>query len=341
MNLMRGINLGGFLSQCEKKISHYEEFIKENDIKRISEWGFDHVRLPIDYEVFETEEGDWREDTVCFIDQTISWCEKYHLNIILDLHKAYGYDFNNANDMEKNNLFDSSALQERFITLWSRIAKRYGKFNSFVAFELLNEVVENKVADKWNDLIDRAVAAIRKETKDTVIIYGGIQWNSANTLQFLRKPSDKNIIFTFHFYEPLVFTHQKASWVHNMDMENEVAYPESMEYYRTRARKLSEQGGAVLESKAAVMGPEFMREMFLNAIDAAKKAGVGLYCGEFGVIDQAPVEDTLRWFTDMDRVFREYNIGFSVWSYKYMDFGIQDTHYDPIRDRLMKVWFTK
>ena len=37
-----------------------------------------------------------------------------------------------------------------------------------------------------------------------------------------------------------------------------------------------------------------------------------LYCGEFGVIDQAPVEDTLRWFTDVDTVFRQFGIGCAV-----------------------------
>ena len=43
-------------------------------------------------------------------------------------------------------------------------------------------------------------------------------------------------------------------------------------------------------------------------VDAAKNAGVSLYCGEFGVIDRAPAEDTLRWFQDVDTVFKKYNI---------------------------------
>lgn len=49
---MRGINLGGWLSQCaDYSEKHYSEFITESDIKTISEWGLDHVRLPIDYNV--------------------------------------------------------------------------------------------------------------------------------------------------------------------------------------------------------------------------------------------------------------------------------------------------
>ena len=57
----------------------------------------------------------------------------------------------------------------------------------------------------------------------------------------------------------------------------------------------------------------------MEAVTAAKDAGVTLYCGEFGVIDQAPVEDTLRWFTDVDTVFRQFGIGCAVWTYKEMD----------------------
>ena len=72
--------------------------------------------------------------------------------------------------------------------------------------------------------------------------------------------------------------------------------------------------------------------------DAAKKAGVGLYCGEFGVINQAPVEDTLRWFTDVDKVFRKYNIGCAVWTYKEMDFGLTEDHYASIKDDLLALW---
>ena len=69
-----------------------------------------------------------------------------------------------------------------------------------------------------------------------------------------------------------------------------------------------------------------------------KKAGVGLYCGEFGVINQAPVEDTLRWFTDVDKVFRKYNIGCAVWTYKEMDFGLTEDHYASIKDDLLALW---
>ncbi len=62
MKLECGINLGGYLSQCEHSMKHYVTFIQESDLRQIAQWGFDHVRLPIDYEVLEDEEGNTLEE---------------------------------------------------------------------------------------------------------------------------------------------------------------------------------------------------------------------------------------------------------------------------------------
>lgn len=337
MNLKRGVNLGGFLSQCEHNEEHYKCFILEEDIKRISEWGLDHVRLPIDCEVVETEDGSIKPSGYVYIDNVVNWCKKYGLNVILDLHKAYGYDFNDAGDLEKNNLFSSEYLKERFVKLWDTISSRYAGYDN-VAFELLNEVVETENAELWNQLIKRTVSAIRKNAPVAPIVYGGIQWNSAGTLKYLDIPEDNNIIFTFHFYEPLVFTHQKAYWVKNMDMVNDVPYPETMEFYREKSKPLGNQGQAAVVAKSEHMGPEFLSEMVSEAVRAADIAGVEIYCGEYGVIDRAPIQDTLRWFKDVDDVFRKYDIGCAVWNYKEKDYGIVGPHYDEIRDELLGIW---
>ena len=108
-----------------------------------------------------------------------------------------------------------------------------------------------------------------------------------------------------------------------------------MEYYVRKSEKLGFQGEVVTKAKAAHMGTEFIEEMIGEAIDAAEKAGVGLYCGEFGVIDRAPAEDTGRWFKDVVQTFRKYQIGYSLWSYKEMDFGFTGEHYDSIRNDLL------
>ena len=340
MLLNRGINLGGYLSQCCHEETHYDTFIQEDDIKQIAEWGCDHVRLPIDYNVLESDDGIVKEEGFERVRRVIDWCKKYELNVVLDLHKAYGYDFNDAGDEERNNLFASEELQKRFVDLWIEIVNHFG-MDENVAFELLNEVVEKENADAWNKLIRMTVDEIRKKNATAPIIYGGIQWNSVKTLKLLDIPKDENIIFTFHFYEPLLFTHQKAYWVPNMPMDKTIEYPATMEYYKAVSKILGYKGKDVVVSEAKEMGKPFLREMIQEAVEKANEAGVKLYCGEFGVIDRAPVEDTYRWFEDIFAVFRDYDIHCAVWSYKEMDYGITGEHYAPIADKLFNLMTSK
>ena len=75
MKLEHGINLGGWLSQCCHEVEHYETFIKEEDIEQIAAWGLDHVRIPVDYEVLETETGEPIENGYGYIKQVLDWCE--------------------------------------------------------------------------------------------------------------------------------------------------------------------------------------------------------------------------------------------------------------------------
>lgn len=337
MELARGINLGGYLSQCEHSFSHYEAFLSEEDIRKIADMGFDHVRLPIDYEVLEQEDGQPIEEGYALVSRVVDWCKSAHLKIVLDLHKAYGYDFNDAGAEGKNDLFTNEKLKQRFVRLWVRIATRFQEYDH-VVFELLNEVVEKENAVLWNALIDETMKAIRTITRDIPVIYGGIQWNSVKTLKLLEQPKYENVIYTFHFYEPLLFTHQKAYWVPAMDPEEDILYPESMQYYCEKSEKLGYQGEVVTKAKSQTMGTEFIREMILEAVIAAKKAEVPLYCGEFGVIDAAPLPDTLRWFRDVEQVFSEYGIGCAVWCYKEKDFGLMGSHYDAIRQDLLRLW---
>lgn len=326
---MRGINLGGWLSQCaEYSEGHYSSFITENDIKTIFEWGLDHIRLPVDYNVIEDKDGRVLPNGYKHIDDCIEWCKKYGLNVIIDLHKTKGFAFDDT--AENNIMFDSHELQKRFISLWTNIAARYGK-NGNVVFEPLNEV--SKIdSRKWNALISKLLSAIRPFAPDKIIIFGGTQWNSVHTLKLLEIPDDKNIVYNFHFYEPFLFTHQHASWLSAVS-DISMRYPGTMEIYRKTSENIGCFGSGLKNTDE--MGAEFMDKLISEAVDAAVNADVPLYCGEYGVIDQAVISDTAVWFEDIHSVFEKHGIGRAVWTYKEMNFGINDEHYAPCLDRIV------
>jgi hypothetical protein len=68
----------------------------------------------------------------------------------------------------------------------------------------------------------------------------------------------------------------------------------------------------------------YLREALQPAIDHIEKTGDVPYCGEFGVIDQAPIYTRVRWNQDFCALLQEFQIGYAYWTYKAMDFGLVD-----------------
>ena len=93
---MHGINLGGWLSQCNHTKERYDNFITEDDFKVIKSWGLDHIRIPVDYNLVEDEDGNYIEDGFTYIQRAIETCKKLGLNVVLDLHKTFGYSFDDG-----------------------------------------------------------------------------------------------------------------------------------------------------------------------------------------------------------------------------------------------------
>lgn len=332
----KGINLGGWLSQSPLTKEHLDTFITREDIKHIASMGVDHVRLPIDFELVEDTEGNIRENGYTYIQNAISWCLDAGLNVVLDLHKTAGYVFDDS--AYSSDFFSSQELQNRFVNLWSVLATRFGKYHDHVAFELLNEIVDAKCADKWNEIAERAIKTIRTIAPEVWIIIGGTRSNSVVTVKDLGAPYDNKIVYNFHCYEPLIFTHQAAGWVENMPADYHLNYPETVKFYLDETYRLIDSAFAYPIEHLADRncGKEFFQSFFAEALEAAKMYDVPLYCGEYGVIDQASPETTLRWFEDIHAVFEEYGISRAVWSYKEMNFGIIGEHYKPIYDRLLE-----
>ena len=68
----------------------------------------------------------------------------------------------------------------------------------------------------------------------------------------------------------------------------------------------------------------------------AQARNVPLYCGEYGVIDNASPEDTLVWYQAIHAAFEKYGIGRAAWSYRQMDFGLSDPRMDGVRPELLR-----
>ncbi|MCR5253531.1 MAG: glycoside hydrolase family 5 protein [Treponema sp.] len=336
----KGINLGGWISQCaEYSEKHYESFICEDDLKIIKSFGCDHVRLPVDYNVIMNDDGSFIDKGFTYIDNCILWAERAELNVILDLHKTLGYMFDTNAVANPDAFFHDKSLQNVFVRIWENFALRYGSKSDHVAFELLNEIVNPALEKEWNEIATRAFKAVRAIAPDSWIVVGGVDYNSVSAVSGIKIPFDNKTVLTFHCYEPLVFTHQKAPWVLDMPSDFEVSYPgPSIEYIREKSRMIPQACHGAIFAKnmdSLKLDDTFFTTLFAPALKKAEQLDLPLYCGEYGVIDRAPAEDSLRWYKDIHKALEAHKIGRALWSYKKMDFGIMDEHYSGIRDEVL------
>lgn len=343
--LNTGVNLGGWLSQYKKfDEHHFNTFITKDDISQIADWGFDHVRLPVDYPVLEDDAnpGVYRESGFAYLDHCLDWCQANGLRLIFDIHKAPGYSFTNTLEADRtgvNTLFSDPAVQRRFIDLWAALTRRYAhQAEDTLAFELLNEVVLPE-SSPWNQLAQQISDQIRTVDAQRLLIVGGNNYNAVGELANIHLNPDPDRLYTFHFYEPMVVTHQKAPWVIEMARFNQATdypgtasgldqflqaqYPEHLPRYQN--------------SLGRPLDRQFLADMLKPAFQFIQQTGQSLYCGEFGVIDRAPMQTRINWARDLIAIFKAHQIGYAYWSYKEMDFGLVDARGELINAELLRV----
>lgn len=332
----KGVDLGGWISQCaEYTTEHYQSFIKKEDFKVIASWGCDHVRLPVDYQVVQNPDGSFIPEGFTYIQNAIDWAEENNLNLILDLHKTLGYAFDES--VGKNCFFSDISLHQHFYNLWEEFANRFAKYHQRVAFELLNEVTSPSYSDTWNKIIANTISIIRKISKDVKILVGGYWNNSIDALKDLDKPADENIVYNFHCYDPLLFTHQSAYWVKGMPHDFKLEYPSTFKKHNDAAKELNLTDFVVYcDDENNKFDKDYFIKKFSNGIKVCQERNVPLYCGEYGVIDNANAEDALKWYKDINAAFVELGIGRACWSYKSMSFGLIDEHMKDVLPELIK-----
>lgn len=321
----KGINFGGWLSQCEHSKAHYDSFIRADDFAKVKSLGYDHIRLPIDYELIEDEEGNFIEENFSYLDFAVEKCRENGLNLVLDLHRTPGFSFDPNHN--KTGLFESRELQERFYAIWDKLAAKYAMNSGMLAFELLNEVTEKSYMPVWIQMAENAVRIIRSYSGEIRIILGGYWNNSVCAVKDLPLPFDENIVYNFHFYEPLLFTHQGAYWIDTMDRSFRcrfgMTYGEYEEGSRIRLRG-RDFGEFQKYPPDEIMGEKYFDGLIREAVKTAEERNVCLYCGEFGVIELADKAEAEKWFDVFYSVMDRYSIGNAIWTYRQMDFSVVD-----------------
>jgi endoglucanase len=189
----------------------------ESDFSRLRAMGMNAARFYMHYRTFEddTAPGVFKEAGWEWLDRNVMWARRHGVYLILNLHVPPGGYQSNG---EGAALWDSPATQDRVVALWRAIAARHANQAIIAGYDILNEPGVSKSRAQWTSLAGRVAKAIRQVDPNHIVIVERVnsvaqEWKNDADMNFVLI-DDPNVVYTFHFYDPLTYTHQFAPWVH-------------------------------------------------------------------------------------------------------------------------------
>jgi endoglucanase len=285
----------------------------EQDFADVKSLGVDVIRLPIRMNSMTGPGPQYKINPMLlrFLDKAVDWAEKYGIYIIIDNH-SFDPAKDTANDIDKI-----------LLPVWAQMAQHFSKRDDYVLYEVLNE--PHGISDgRWGEIQGMVINEIRKYDTKHAIVVGGGDFNSIAKLQAIPKYSDTNLIYTFHFYDPFMFTHQGASWSPPLEYLADVPFP----YNAARMPKLhSKLRGTWVESNLRndykrESDTAYMRKTLDRVVEFSNGRDVPVFCGEFGVYDLvSPAADRALWYEVVTDMLSRRNISRTSWDY-FGSFGL-------------------
>lgn len=312
-----GVNIANWLSQNDPELPYAASWFDEEDVAWIAAQGFDHIRFPIDSRLWLKPDGTLDEAKMAPFDRALVWTRQHGLGAILDVHFLDGADFNTGARSDLR-VFTDPALMDKAAHLWRLLAVRYAQQGDDLRFEILNEPKAEKNA-QLNVFNARMLAAIRESNPTRVVYFPVNKWNTIPNVVDLELPgNDPNVAVTVHFYEPGVFTHQRAPWVYSPASAKRMpAVP-----FPGTVPDLSDTGDNDHPDQK-MSGVELSVEkdiapMFARLAEWARTKGAGreILLGEFGVFHLADAASTIRWTRAVRQACEHHGFGWSVWAYQ-------------------------
>jgi len=310
--LRRGVSLSNWFQRNPD-----ERNIERSDLDLVRAAGFDHVRIPFDPVLFG---WTWR---VCSplhdVDRLRSGIQnaiQAGLDVVVDLH---------PDNATLQAIETEPGAEDALVRLWGMVSDQMaGLGPQHVVFELMNEPQYYGHADRWARLQHRLLAAVREHAPRNLIVLTGAQGGSLEGLASLEPELDSNVVYSFHFYLPYVFTHQGASWMAS-DPNTAAAFVHGLSY---PARRLSvrqplidvPRKDAALREVAGYRRDDWsgarIARMLRPIAQWAAAHHVRVNCGEFGVFrHDAEPASRYAWIGDVRTAAESYGMGWTVWEY--------------------------
>ena len=270
------INMGGMLDSDDwggKKLD-------AGDFTRIRAAGFDTVRLTTNWVNHASDAAPYTIDPAWMarVTDMVDAALANNLNVVLNSHYFPALDA------------DPLGNAPRLAGLWKQIAANFAnRPNSRLFFELFNEPHDAFTPAVQAQVVGPALAAVRATNPKRPVIVSGGPWANVDTLATLNLPNDPNVWPTFHYYDPMDFTHQGADWV-------SPAFPLGRTY------------GTYWDQQALINDPPKVTAF-------AKRTGKMPFIGENGAYDVIPDPQRAEYHKAVYQAFTKVGAKVCVWAY--------------------------
>jgi len=327
----RGVNLTGWFQTSGTKQIQFTKYTKK-DFENIKSLGCDVIRLPINLFYMTDGKPDYTIDPLFydFLDQAINWAEELNIYLMLDNHTS--------DDLASKN----PDLETILAKVWKQMAGHYKNRSGYLLYEIMNE--PNGITTAvWGKIQQTAIDAIRSMDAKHTIVVGPSGFNTYNELSQLPYYTDTNLLYTFHFYDPFLFTHQGATWVTpSMAPLANVPFPygagqmpalpaELIGSWINSAYNNYQQDGNVAKIK----------QLIDLAVVFKNNRKVPVFCGEFGVYMKNS-NDAFRvsWYNEVRKYLEEKDIPWTIWDYQG-GFGLFQNGTDALFDYNLNIPMVK
>lgn len=308
--LQRGINLGMWTGDSNLDELHAAQVHPDGkDLQLIRSLGFRHVRLTFDLDWLADESLKIRKARLAEMRQDLRRLAAENLFVVLSMQPTVEF---------KRQLGSNEKLLSTTAVLWRELTSELKDFGpNQIAYELLNEP-EITDPQQLHRVLEVLVAAARRSAPAHTLIVQGPHFGDLEDLVKMSPLTDRNLVYSFHFYEPKNFTHQGVPYGWPMwGLMRGLPYPSSpegvapaLDFMTFEAIEHARWYGEQRWDRAKLDG-------LLAAGSAwAQKHSVTLWCSEFGVYRYAvKPEDRAAWLTDIHELLEARRIGWSLWDY--------------------------
>jgi endoglucanase len=315
--LARGMNIPSWFNWGPDDPAEILKLFPTSQLEGLKRMGFDYVRVPVNlWLLLDRENPDVpKPAAMAALHTAIERILATGLAVTVDLHTVD----EGREDLAWGKMLErDDAFVDVYVRFWRGFASELSRHDPERTFlELMNEPEFWKMPDRWTRQIQPRVAAAAREGAPQHTIIATAPRNSWPVTLVSTEPlPDPNVVYTFHYYDPFVFTHQGFK---GGPLEEVIGlrYPADMgTIYGMLDKVTNEQRFKLVKYGLEQWNRSNVERDIATVVEWRDRYGVQVICNEFGVVrNTAPGPDRIQWFHDVRRVFEDAHIGWAMWEY--------------------------